>query len=282
MVNQAGGVSGEQRILHHVAARWNVADAADIPDDVAEPDRIGVGRAGDAHRGVAALNNVVREGRVGRAKSAGAAVHFILNAVVDQGIVNDGREVSTVVAGQSGARFDVAVAVADVDADIVSFEVIAVNLVVITVDADTAGINHVVSIINVVIAVALADLAATFAILQAVVTISGAARRVRDRLVFATDTDEEIVFHGGERIGQADAAQTEADALLAVPAHRRKIMEVIVMDPDVLGDAAAGALHFDKLAGDALRAELVVIDNRIVGHDVEVRASARAPEDVAR
>ncbi len=152
------------------------------------------------------------------AEPAAAAIHLVLGGIVDERIVYDDRVVGTVVTVQRTTGLDVRVAVADVDADVISLEIIAEDLIVIPVNPDAAGIFDVVSVIEIVVAVALADLAAAGAIEQGVITIGVAAGFVRNHLVLTAAPQEQVVFNDAKTIREADTAQAKANVLLAVSA----------------------------------------------------------------
>ena len=148
----------------------------------------------DARHVSAAQKDVVRHDRVRRAETAGSSAHFVVRAVVDEGVENDHVVVRAVVGCQQVAVVNVAVAVAHVDTHGVRFEIVIENFVTVAVDPHALRVPHVVSVIKAVVAVTLADFAAD-AIEHSVVAVRVAGRFVRDHFFSPSQRTNRLYSH---------------------------------------------------------------------------------------
>ena len=127
----------EERIGGRVADGRQVASAIGFPKQIAAPNRARIRFGGADLRGfAAALDNVVSEGRVGRAETVGAMTHLVVNFVVDECIERDDAVIRTIVARELCPIGDLPVSIADGNRDGVSVEIIAEDLVPIAENSD--------------------------------------------------------------------------------------------------------------------------------------------------
>ena len=203
-----------------------------------------------------------------------------MGAIVDEGVKGDQGVVGAIVDDQGGAVGHFAGTIAEVDADIISLEIIAGDLVAIAEEAEALGVAEYVSVDDAVVAVAQRELGGG-TVEQRVIAEGVSRGAIGDQVILAPAADEQIVFHQSGACRKAEPAEAKANHLGGFRPGGGEVVKVIMMNPEAACDLAAGAGHGQHTPRGLLRAEIVVVDLGVVPEHGEVGAIADALERVA-